>query len=353
MKPNKLGLSRRSLIGVAAGTGAAAVLGGGPATAGGRDHDHDRDRGRNRLIPRGNLFIQLFTIRDKVSQLGFRVVFEELARMGYEGVEFAGYNQGQVGPITVEEIRQLLDDNGLRAVGTHVGLNGWRNQLELELDRAEILGLRYAGTANAPTNVNTVAGYRAAAEEFNTIGAAARARGIRFYQHNHAGEFAFAEDDPSVRLYDVFLAETDPEAVFLQLDVYWAHVGQYRFSSRPDPAGGPRIPAPFDPLKDYVAKQPERFPLFHCKDGVYDTTNPNGLSFVDAGDGNIDYAAFIQGVEEARTRNRRLRRGHGYHFYGQERDDAPNLLPNPPGSFSSAERSADYFLGLRKGDGAC
>jgi sugar phosphate isomerase/epimerase len=342
MKPNKLGLSRRSLIGVAAGAGAATLVGGplgAPAAAHGRRND--------RLIPRGNLFIQLFTIRDKVSQLGFRVVFEELSRMGYEGVEFAGYNQGQVGPITVEQIRELLDDNGLKAVGTHVGLNGWRSQAELEFDRAEILGMEYAGTANAPTNVNTVAGYQAAAEEFNGFGAAARARGLRFYQHNHAGEFAFAEDDPSVRLYDVFLEETDPELVFLQLDVYWAHVGQYRFSSRRD-ENGQLIPAPFDPLKDYVAKQPERFPLFHCKDGVYETTNPNGLSFVDAGDGNIDYEEFIRGVEEARTRNWRLRRGRGYHFYGQERDDAPSLLPNPPGSFGSAERSAEYFLSLRK-----
>jgi sugar phosphate isomerase/epimerase len=342
MKPNKLGLSRRSLIGVAAGAGAATLVGGplaAPATAHGRGND--------RLIPRGNLFIQLFTIRDKVSQLGFRVVFEELSRMGYEGVEFAGYTQNQVGPITVEQIRELLEDNGLKAVGTHVGLNGWRNQLELELDRAEILGMEYAGTANAPTNVNTVAGYQAAAEEFNTIGAATRSRGIRFYQHNHAGEFAFAEDDPSVRLYDVFLEETDDDLVFLQMDVYWAHVGQYRFSSRRD-ANGQLIPAPFDPLKDYVAKQPERFPLFHCKDGVYETTNPNGLSFVDAGDGNIDYQEFISGVERARTRNRRLGRRHGYHFYGQERDDAPSLLPNPPGSFSSAERSAEYFLSLRK-----
>jgi sugar phosphate isomerase/epimerase len=350
MEPNKLGISRRSLMGVAAGTGAAALLAGplsSPATAGGKGHRH------NRLIPKGNLFIQLFTIRDKVSQLGFRVVFEELARMGYEGVEFAGYNQNQVGPITVEEIRQLLDDNGLKAVGTHVGLNGWRNDLELNLDLAEILGLEYAGTANAPTNDDTVAGYQAAAEEFNTIGAAARARGIRFYQHNHAGEFGFAQDDPSVRLYDVFLEDTDPALVFLQLDVYWAYVGQYRFSSRPDPAGGPRISAPFDPLQDYVAKQPERFPLFHCKDGVYDTENSNGLSFVDAGDGNIDYQAFIEGVEKARTRNRRLGRRHAYHFYGQERDDAPNLQPNPPGSFGSAERSAGYLLGLRKREDDC
>lgn len=346
MKPNLLGLSRRSLIGVA-GAGAAAALAGPLASPAAADHRRDR------LIPRGNLFIQLFTVRDKVRDLGFRVVFEELSRMGYEGVEFAGYTQANVGPITVEEIRQLLDDNGLKAVGTHIGLATWRTQLELQLDNAEILGLEYAGTANAPTNVNTIAGYQAAAAEFNSFGVAAKARGIRFYQHNHAGEFAFATDDPSVRLYDVFLTETDPELVFLQMDVYWAYVGQYRFSSRPNPAGGPVIPAPFDPLKDYVARQPERYPLFHCKDGVYDTANPNGLSFVDAGDGNIDYQEFIRGVERARTSRRGFRRGDAYHFYGQERDDAPSLLPNPPGSFGSAERSAAYFLSLREGDRDC
>lgn len=60
------------------------------------------------------------------------------------------------------------------------------------------------------------------------------------------------------------------------------------------------------------------------------------------------YEEFIRGVEAAKTRNRRLGRGHDYHFYGQERDDAPNLQPNPPGSFGSAERSAAYLLGLRK-----
>ena len=346
----ELDLSRRSFIGVATGASAAALVGSlaAPAAARGEDRDRDWDRDRHdRLIPERQLGIQLFTIRDKVRDLGFRAVFEELARIGYKEVEFAGYTQANVGPITVEEIRRLLDDNGLRAVGTHVSLASWRSNLQLELDRAEILGLTYVGTANAPTSNNTVAGYQAAAEEFNRLGEAAAARGMKFYQHNHAGEFAFATDNPSVRLYDVFLAETDPSLVYLEMDIFWAYVGQFRFSSRPDPAGGPLIPAPFDPL-DYVLRHPDRYPLFHVKDGVFDPTQANGYSMVDVGDGNIDYERFIRAVQRVRGRHRER-----YHHYIQERDTAPSLLPNPPGSFSSAERSYAYLASLRKGPSAC
>jgi sugar phosphate isomerase/epimerase len=43
----------------------------------------------------------------------------QLAAMGYKGVEFAGYPPGR----DAKAIRKMLDDNGLKAVGTHIGLN--------------------------------------------------------------------------------------------------------------------------------------------------------------------------------------------------------------------------------------
>ena len=42
-------------------------------------------------------------------------MWDLLVSIGYKEIEFAGYTQGQVGAITPQEIRQLLDDNGLRA----------------------------------------------------------------------------------------------------------------------------------------------------------------------------------------------------------------------------------------------
>ncbi|MGI5120990.1 sugar phosphate isomerase/epimerase family protein [Marinactinospora thermotolerans] len=277
-----------------------------------------------RLIPPGKIGIQLYSIRDKVERLGFRVVFEELARIGYKEVEFAGYSQPGVGPITVPEIRRLLDDNGLKAVGTHVGLSAWRNGLERELDNAEILGLKYVGTANAPTSVNTVAGYQAAAEEFNRFGEAAAARGIKFYQHNHAGEFAFAQDRPDVRLYDVFLDNTDPDLVFLELDIYWAFAGQHRYPG-------------FDPV-DYVNAHPRRYPLFHVKDGKSNPANDNGYDIIEFGAGDLPYRRFFSSL-----------RSRGAHHGIWEQDNAASTAapPHPVDSFGNAERSYDAMYRLR------
>ncbi|MGH2451599.1 MAG: sugar phosphate isomerase/epimerase family protein [Candidatus Limnocylindria bacterium] len=321
-------LSRGSFLGLAAGTAAAAAMGTWAPKA----------FASERLVPPGKLGVQLFTVRDAVSRLdnsvvdptngtllrgGFRGVFETLASFGYKEIEFAGYTQGANGPITTEQIRQALDDNGLRAVGAHLGLNALRNNLEFELDRCEILGMPFIGTANAPTSDRTVAGYQAAAAEFNTWGAATAARGIKLYQHNHTEEFSFATDDASVRLYDVWLAGTDPKLVFLELDIYWAYAARNLFPG-------------FEPL-DYVKAQPQRYPLYHVKDGAAaPPPDPDGLVFVDVGDGIIDFRTFFD--EQGKK---------GYRHYIMERDNAPGGSADPGRSFRSAQRSAEYLLSLR------
>ncbi|MCT2593504.1 sugar phosphate isomerase/epimerase [Streptomyces sp. N2-109] len=334
-------LRRRGFLGVAAGTTAAALLGAtaAPATAAEAGHG---GRGRP-VLPPGRLGIQLYTLRDQVQSIGFARVFEELARYRYEEVEFAGYTQG-TGDISLRQLRRLLRDNGLRGIGSHVGYHAdggdpgaytFATQLEKVLDDAQAMGLPHVGTPASPNRYgNTVDAWKRAAEEFNTYGAAARARGIKFYQHNHAEEFGFAEDQPDVRLYDVLLAETDPELVFLELDIYWAFVAQYRFSTRPD-----GTPAPFEPL-DYVTAAPDRFPLFHVKDGEHDESATDGYRMVDVGDGDIDYRRFLHEVGKVPGQRRR-------HHWLVEHDGAPDPETNPAGSLSTARRSSRHLRSLR------
>ncbi|MFF3751517.1 sugar phosphate isomerase/epimerase family protein [Streptomyces sp. NPDC002018] len=306
----------RATVGTTVALAAASVTGATAATASAATSGLS--------IPKDRIGIQLYSIRDKVTALGFAVVLPELARIGYREIEFAGYTQNTsiLGrQITLPEIRRLLDDNGLRAVGSHVGIGNLRGNLQAELDAAEILGMPHIGTANAPTNVNTVAGYLAAAEEFNTWGAAATARGLKLYQHNHAGEFAFATDQPSVRLYDVFLRNTDPRHVYLELDVYWAYVGQYRWPG-------------FDPAA-YVRDQPYRYPLFHMKDGDSNPSKADGFDIVEFGAGDLPYEKFIRDIGPRAA-----------HIGIWEQDTAPNTQPNPPGSLGAAERSFGALKGL-------
>lgn len=331
-------LSRRGMLGVAAGAGAAALLGVAAPTAAAQSSGHGRGHGRP-VLPPGRLGIQLYSLRDKVSTLGFAPVFAELERYGYDEIEYAGYTQGSAGAITLAQLRRLARDHGLRAIGSHVGYYNdndpgaytFAQNLTKVLDDAEALGLKHIGTASGPWRYgSTVDGWMRCAEEFNEFGAAARARGMKFYQHNHAEEFSFATDRPNVRLYDVLLAETDPDLVYLEMDIYWAYAGQFRFSKRAD-----GTPAPFDPLR-YVLKQPDRYPLFHVKDGERDETVRDGYRMVDVGDGDIDYQRFISAV--TRTRGGRLD-----HHWQTEHDV-------PADSFSFARRSSAYLHSLREKD---
>ncbi|WP_405824122.1 sugar phosphate isomerase/epimerase [Streptomyces sp. NBC_01390] len=328
-------LSRRGMLGVAAGATAAALLGAAsPATAA-TTQTAGAGRGRP-VLPPGRLGIQLYSLRDKVSTLGFAPVFAELKKYGYDEVEFAGYTQGSAGPITLAQLRRLARDNGLNPIGSHVGYYAddpnaytFAQNLDKVLDDAQALGLKHIGTASGPFRYgSTVDAWKRAAEEFNTYGAAARARGMKFYQHNHSEEFSFATDNPKVRLYDVLLAETDPKLVYLEMDIFWAYSGQFRFSKRPD-----GTPAPFEPL-DYVLRQPDRYPLFHVKDGVSDPGNQYGYRMTDVGDGDIDYQRFISGV--TRLHGHRLA-----HHWQAEHD-------NPTESFTFARRSSEYLHSLRE-----
>ncbi|GAA2096108.1 sugar phosphate isomerase/epimerase [Streptomyces albiaxialis] len=326
-------LRRRGFLGVAAGATAAAMLGGGSALAA-----QPSGGGRHRpIVPRGKLGIQLYTLRDQTQALGFARVFEELRRYDYDSVEFAGYTQG-TGDISLKQLRRLMRDNGLRGIGSHVGYYSdnpddytFATQLDKVVDDAAALGLPHVGTAASPDRYGrTVDGWKRAAADFNAYGEAARKRGLKFYQHNHQMEFGFAEDRPDVRLYDVLLEETDPELVYLEMDIYWAYAGKYRFSKRPD-----GTPAPFEPL-DYVKSAPHRYPLFHVKDGEHDEASADGYHMVDVGDGDIDYERFIGAL------TRRKGRHHDHHFL-VERDDAPDPDVNPAGSLSTARRSAKHL----------
>ncbi|HET8756924.1 MAG TPA: sugar phosphate isomerase/epimerase [Solirubrobacteraceae bacterium] len=313
-------VSRRGFVGAAAGTTVAAALGPFSPVAAAHRHGHGHDDG-DALLPKSRIGIQLYTVRDQVNALGFEEVFKRLSAMGYREVEFAGYNaQGR--RWSNEELRGLLRKYRLKAAGSHVGYTGgysFASTLEQVLDDAEEIGMKYIGTASGPSaggNGQTVDGYKKAAEDFNRFGAAARERGLRFYQHNHDSEFQVVD---GTRLYDVLFEETDPRLVFLEMDIFWAYVGQSRFPG-------------FRP-SDYVWDNPERYPLFHVKDGLFNGGRHSGWTMTDVGAGDLPYEPFFCGLDT-----------DDHHFI-MENDDAAQA---EGGSFGDAERSYDYMASLRE-----
>lgn len=325
-------IDRRSFL-HALGAGTVAV-GAGTLAAGAAAAPAHAQHGAGKgppAFPPGRIGLQTWSIRDKIPELGFPRLFEELSDIGYRQVEFHTYEQGEAGPITVEEIRRALDDNGLRAVASHRSISAFRNTMEQELDWAETLGLKYIGTGSPPVDWgggDTVDEWRAAAEEFNSFGEAAAARGLKLYQHNHEVEFGFASDDPGARLWDIFLENTDPELVYLELDIYWAYVGRHLF-------GG------FEPV-DYVLADPKRFPLFHIKDGVENPDSTDGYDMIEFGAGDLAFREFFCALQR-----------NGIRKYEPlwEQDNAAETAvpPHELDSLGNAERSYEAMRALRLG----
>ena len=85
---------------------------------------------------RMNIGLQMYT-RDETAQ-DFRGTLRKVAELGYEGVEFAGY-----GDIPAEEMKTLLQELGLKAIGSHVGLHLLRADLQKEIDYLKTIGAKY------------------------------------------------------------------------------------------------------------------------------------------------------------------------------------------------------------------
>jgi sugar phosphate isomerase/epimerase len=251
-----------------------------------------------RPVPTGRLDrigVQLYTVRSEMAN-GVEATLERVAAIGYHEVEFAGYFDR-----TPEQIRATLSATGLSAPASHVPWErletGWRETL----DEAARAGHGTVIVAFLPADRRrTLDDYRRWAALFNDAGRAARATGLRYAYHNH--DFEFTPIEGTVP-YDVLLAETDPELVAFELDLFWTVK-----------AGG-------DPLA-YTARHPGRFPLVHVKDMDADGR------MVDVGAGRIDFAAIFARSAQA-----------GIRHYFVEHDE-------PADPFASIEASYVYLRSL-------
>jgi sugar phosphate isomerase/epimerase len=245
-------------------------------------------------LRRPRLGVQLYTLR-ALMEASVPLTLEQVARIGYREVEFAGYFG-----VRPSQLRRRLDDLGLAAPAAHVPLLD--GDLDSILDAAVELGHRYLIQASLPLpGRRSLDTFRRAAASLNRAGEAARKRGLAIAYHNHDFEFTPAG---GMVPYDVLLAETDPSLVSMEMDLYWiAKAGR-------------------DPLR-YFAAHPGRFRLCHLKD-----MDRRG-EIVDVGRGTLDLRGILT-----------QRRKAGLQHYFVEHD-------NPPDPMASIERSYNYLNTLR------
>ena len=281
-------MDRRRFLGTIS---AATLLGNKFARAAGETKSKPQD---DRRIPK--IGLQLYTVRSLMKK-DFEGTLAKVAEMGYQEVEFAGYFDR-----SPQDIRKILERNHLTAPSAHVDYEVLADKLPGVLGSSKIIGHTYIVCPEVAGNLERSNGWKQAAELFNRVGEASRKAGIQFAFHNH--EVEFKKTDGKLP-YDILLADTDPNLVKMEMDLFWA------------------IKAGADPLH-YFNLYPGRFPMVHVK-GM----GKNGKMADVSGDGAIDWKGIFAQSGKA-----------GIQHYFVEHDE-------PKSPLESARNSYEYLKNLR------
>lgn len=155
--------------------------------------------------------LQLYSVREDCAR-DLPGTLEAVARMGYEGVEFAGY-YGR----SAKELRQMLDGLGLKVAGTHIGLDTLLgDNLKATVEFNRVLGNRFLIVPGlAEQYRNSRAAWQRTAALFNEIAAKVKDEGMWVGYHNHYIEFTPMDGELP---WDTFFGNTNAEVV-MQFDV--------------------------------------------------------------------------------------------------------------------------------------
>jgi len=154
--------------------------------------------------------LQLYSVREDCAR-DLAGTLAAVAKMGYAGVEFAGYH-GR----SARELRQMLDDLGLKCCGTHIGLDTLLGDaLPGTIEFNQILGNKYLVVPGLPKErTNSRAAWLATARLFSELAEKVAPYGMLVGYHNHFTEFQPLEGE---RPWDTFFGNTSPR-VMMQLD---------------------------------------------------------------------------------------------------------------------------------------
>lgn len=203
--------------------------------------------------PGKNIGLQLYSLRDSIKN-DVPGTIEKVAKMGYTFVEPAGYRDGKFYNMEPAEFKALCEKNGLSILSSHSGqalpdsANREKNMAWWDacIEAHAAVGVKFLIQpfmgGDAYQSLVVLKGY---CDYFNAIGEKCKAKGIQFGYHNHDKEFSTQLEGETV--FDFMLANTNPDLVTFQLDLYWVVVGGA------------------NPV-NYFEKYPGRFKLWHIKD---------------------------------------------------------------------------------------
>lgn len=204
--------------------------------------------------------LQLYSVRNDC-QRDLPGTIAAVAKMGYKGVEFAGY-YGR----TAKQLRKMLDDNGLLCCGTHTGIDTLLgDNLAKTIEFNKTLGNKYLVVPGLPGKYRgSHQAWLETAKLFNELAEKVKPQGMLVGYHNHSAEFKAIDGKLP---WDTFCSNTSKD-VIMQLDL------------------GNAMHGGADPLP-YLYRYPGRAITVHLKE--FSKTNKKAL----VGEGDVPWKAFF------------------------------------------------------------
>ena len=161
-------------------------------------------RGETPKIP---IAVQLYSVRG-AAQKDLAATLAAIAKMGYDGVEFAGYYGKDP-----KELRKMLDDTGLKCAGTHTGYGEIQdNRFDRTAEIHQTLGTKFIIVPGGLPNDN-LEKHKEWIDGFNRISPKAKALGLYIGYHSHAGD---ARQIDGISAWDRFFGATVEDVVHQQ-----------------------------------------------------------------------------------------------------------------------------------------
>ena len=212
--------------------------------------------------------LQMFTLRNETEK-DFVGTLEKVAKIGYQGVEFAGY-----GGLSAKELKKTLDSLGLKAASSHIQLQMLQDDLDAVIAYAQEIGNKNVVIPFLTDDQRNKEFYYGLIDTLNDAGRKLHDAGITLSYHNH--DFELQPLDNGKKPLELLFDETNPEWVQTELDIYWL------------------TKAGENPV-EWVKKYHNRTPLVHLKD----MTTDGDQFFAELGTGGVD----IDGVMDAASKS--------------------------------------------------
>lgn len=216
---------------------------------------------------------QIYSVREQ-AEADFGGTMQQLADMGYDGVELAGLYGKSAG-----EIRACLDQAGLQAISAHVPMSDFEGDLDKTVQDYKEIGCQYVaipyldkerwyGGSRFQDTLDMIA----------KIAGKCREAGMELLYHNH--NFEFEKTAEGGYQLDAFYDAIPAEQLKTELDLCWVK------------AGGA------DPVS-CLQKYSGRCPIVHVKDFI---RKDGEVVLVAVGDGEVGVEKVVPAAVECEAR---------------------------------------------------